>query len=138
MSLRDWLFIDARMDNTQQSARDDYDDHLAARAGAIRQHGWDETGHITRPVSEQGSWPPGDDVLSQTVRVALASDDWDFVVEQLLRGSELADSVGYHDGAARARILAAEVANVWWRAPTRRSGSAGAGVTDACRDAPMG
>jgi len=39
MSLRDWLFIDARIDNTQQSARDDYDHHLAARAGAIRQHG---------------------------------------------------------------------------------------------------
>ena len=39
MSLRDWLLIDARMDNTQQSARDDYDHHLAARAGAIRQHG---------------------------------------------------------------------------------------------------
>jgi hypothetical protein len=111
MSLRDWLFIDARMDNTQQSARDDYDHHLAARAGAIRRHGWDETGHITRPISEQGSWPPGDDVLSQKVSVALASDDWDFVVEQLLRGGELADSVGYHDDAALARTLAAAVAN---------------------------
>lgn len=109
MSLGDWLVIDAVMDNTQQSAQDAYDDHLASMARAIRQHGWTETGHITRPISEQGSWPPGDDVLSQTVSVALTSDAWNCVVEQLLRWSLVADSVGHHDDAARERTLAAEV-----------------------------
>src|SRR5918995_4992977 len=66
MSLRDRLVIDAVMDNTQQSARDDYDHHLAVRAGAIRQHGWDETGHITRPISEQAG-TAADDELARLV-----------------------------------------------------------------------
>jgi hypothetical protein len=109
MPLRDWLFIDAVMDNTRQSAIESFDDQVAARALAVREAGWAATGHITRPVSESGLWPPGDELLSEVVSVSLTPGDCRFIVESLLRGSDLAETVGYIDDAKWGRALAERV-----------------------------
>jgi hypothetical protein len=106
MSLGDWLFIDAVMDNAAQSAVAAYDDVLAARARSIRHLGWDATGHITRPLSEQGLWPPGDDVLGRLVSIPLGEGDSKFVAGQLVAASEVSDILGQDESAARGRVLA--------------------------------
>jgi hypothetical protein len=109
MPLGDWLFIDAVMDNAAQSAVDAYDHGLAARVRSIRHLGWDETGHITRPLSERGLWPPGDDVLGRLVSVPLAEGDWHFVVGRLVAASEVSDILGQDESAARGRALATQI-----------------------------
>lgn len=110
MPLRDWLFVDAEMDNTGQNAIDDDDEDTATRASAIRKIGWDATGHITRPISEAGLWPPDDDAMSEQVSVFLTTADWRFVVEHLLSGSDDSETVGQADDAARGRALANRIA----------------------------
>jgi hypothetical protein len=106
MPLRDWLFLDAEMDNSGQNAIDIGDDQAATKAHAIREIGWDAPGHITRPISEAGRWPPGDDVMSEQVTVSLTTDDWRFVVDRLRLGGIVAESVSQPDDAAWGRALA--------------------------------
>jgi hypothetical protein len=103
MLLRDWLFIDGEMDLTGQAGMDDNDEVLATTAHAIREAGWNATGHITRPISDSGLWPPADGAMNERVSVSLTTADWRFVVERLLIGSEVAASVGHADDAARTR-----------------------------------
>ncbi len=83
MSLKEWLYIDAVMDNVGALSRHNFGDGLynpqrAARADTLRAIGWDATGPITRPISDAGLWPPSDDVTSTSVTVSLAVVDWGF------------------------------------------------------------
>lgn len=55
MPLRDWLFVDAEMDNSGQNAIEVDDDQVAAQAHAIREIGRSATGHITRPISRRAA-----------------------------------------------------------------------------------
>ena len=111
MPLRDWLFVDAVMDNTGQNAIEVNEDQIAARAHAIRDKGWSATGHITRPISAAGVWPPGDDVLSEQVTVSLTLADWRFAVEHLRVNGGIAESIGHVDEAAQTRLLADRIAD---------------------------
>jgi hypothetical protein len=48
-------------------------------------------------------------LLSEVVSVSLTRGDWRFIVESLLRGSHVAESVGYIDDAKWGRALAERV-----------------------------
>jgi hypothetical protein len=110
LPLGDWLFIDAVMDNSEQSARDADDDQVATKARAIRHIGWDTTGDILRPIFDAGQRPPSDDVMRKLVTMSLTADDWRFVVDHLRSGAAIADSVDQPDNAVWGRRLADKVA----------------------------
>jgi hypothetical protein len=110
MPLRDWLFVDAEMDNSGQNAIDVDEDEVATKAHVIREIGWNATGHITRPISEAGRWPPDDAVVSEQVTVSLTRGDWGFVVDRLRLGGSVAESVGHSNEAAWGWALADRIA----------------------------
>jgi hypothetical protein len=110
MPLRDWLFIDAEMDNSGQNAMEVDDHRVATTAGAIREIGWDATGHVTRPLAEAGRWPPDDDVMGEQVTVTLTTTNWWFVVDHLRIGGNIAESVDHPADAAWGRALADRIA----------------------------
>jgi hypothetical protein len=83
---------------------------VATKAHAIRKTGWNATGHITRPISEAGRWPPSEDVMSEQVTVSLTTDDWRFIIDHLRLGSSVAESVGHSNDAAWGRALADRIA----------------------------
>ncbi len=77
MTVRDWLVIDATMDNVRAVALQAGDrDEDAATALPIRQAGWDQVG-TDRP--ENGGWPSYD----AATEVELSTEQWRFVAQSL-------------------------------------------------------
>jgi hypothetical protein len=105
MPLRDWLFVDAEMDNSAQNAIEVEDDQVATQAHAIRAIGWIATGHTTDSSPRRAAGH-----RSEQVSVSLTTADWLFVVECLLVGGSLAEAVGHSTDAAWGRALADRIA----------------------------
>lgn len=89
MTWASWKVIDANMDNTGSIAAENGDAQVAERASAIREVGWEATGHIDRPYMDRGEWPPPAPVHSEPVTVSLSREDWGFVLDELGRWSDV-------------------------------------------------
>src|SRR3954451_12819693 len=109
MSLADWKFIDAGLDNCVATNRevwtDESDPQKAARAHRIRERGWDVTRPIEQPILDAGTWPPDEATMRASVALSLAADDWWFVLELLRDSAALAVSTG-QPRASHDRLIA--------------------------------
>lgn len=79
------------MDYTGSMAAVDLGTEIADRTSAIRQAGWEATGHIDLPYMDRGEWPPPETVHSESVTVTLSREDWGFVLDELGRWSEVSN-----------------------------------------------
>jgi len=83
LTLGEWLYIDAVLDNvhamTAFDLSDLYDPKAAATAIRIREIGWG----LERPLLEGRSWPPGEETAAQPITVPLTESDWRFALEVL-------------------------------------------------------
>ncbi|GAA2230493.1 hypothetical protein GCM10010413_29920 [Promicromonospora sukumoe] len=76
MTVRDWLRVDATMDNVHWSANQRGQREETSAAAAVRQAGWDQ---VATHGPENGGWP----VYDRTTQVELSADQWRFVVKSL-------------------------------------------------------
>lgn len=91
MTWAQWKVVDATMDNTGSIAVENGEAQLADRTSAIRAVGWEATGHIDRPCMDRGEWPPPAAVHSEAVTLSLSTQDWEFVLNELSRWSEVGE-----------------------------------------------
>lgn len=109
METRQWLVIDATIDNEVSDAAesDDAGDVVALGSG-IRRAGWDQIPGWPKDVEGFADWPaPG-----QMSTVSLSGAQWDLVVSALERWAAVADRRGTSEGRAdgdRSRAIAALV-----------------------------
>lgn len=87
MTVKDWVFIDATVDNTVPIAAQGGDAATAASGYAIRESGWEAS--RSHPKAEQGlvGWPPEDEELTLDLPV----EAWRFVIDQLRRWDRVDD-----------------------------------------------
>lgn len=107
MSWAQWKVIDGTMDNAGSIAAVDLDTQVVDRTSAIRATGWEATGHIDRPYMERGEWPPPPEVHSEPVTVSLSTTDWEFVLDELSRWSQVGGQESEGDRAIVRLINAA-------------------------------
>lgn len=81
LPVRDWLFIDASIDNTVAIAAQDGDERTAAEGYAIRETGWKAARGHPKAAEGFGGWPPEDEDLTMD----LPAEAWGFIVSQLRR-----------------------------------------------------
>ena len=93
MPLRDWLIIDAVLDNVHTLTATDlsemYDPKAAAMAISIRERGWE----VERPLLDGGGWPPDEPTMTRAITVRLAEGEWLFVTEVLEADSSVAPNL---------------------------------------------
>jgi hypothetical protein len=118
--VRDWLIIDATIDNTIAKEAVDGDSHTMELGQHIREVGWVQTRQHPRRADGWGGWPPVDDHLE----ITLEPSAWRFVAEQLRRWSAVGERVAddprwgedernaRRDGDKRARQIADWIAQI--------------------------
>ena len=79
--VRDWLIIDATIDNTVAIEAVGGDSNAVQLGHRIREVGWTQTRQHPRKADGWGGWPPVDDYLE----ITLEPSAWVFIVEQLHR-----------------------------------------------------
>jgi hypothetical protein len=83
MPLRDWLVIDAVLDNVHALTATDlsemYDPKAAEIAISVRERGWE----VERPLLDGGGWPPDEPTMALPITVRLTEGEWLFVTEVL-------------------------------------------------------
>lgn len=104
MTWAQWKFIDATIDNTGSMAAVDLDSDVADRTIAIRRIGWAATEKVDKPSMDRGEWPPPEALHSEPVTVAISRDDWQFVLDELDRWSQVGESNTEMNDALRALI----------------------------------
>ncbi|MEQ7736388.1 hypothetical protein [Escherichia coli] len=87
--VKDWLLIDATVDNTDAIAAQDGDTATAAFGHAIRESGWEASRSHARAGQGVVGWPPEDDELILDLPV----ESWRFIVDQLRRWDKVEVSV---------------------------------------------
>jgi len=93
MTVRDWLLIDATMDNVRWEANQQGRTQDAAAANAVRRAGWNQVA-THRPAN--GGWPPTD----STTQVELSAKQWRLAAE----GIEYWASIEDEDQTESSRI----------------------------------
>ena len=81
MTVREWQYIDAVIDNTVSIAAVDGPREHVDQGQAVRQAGWDQL------VPDGGDWPPDD----EEARVTLSPAQWHFVAQQLDEWADVED-----------------------------------------------
>lgn len=79
--VKDWLIIDATIDNTVAVEAVGGDSHAVELGHHIREVGWAQTRQHPRRADGWGGWPPADDHLE----ITLEPSAWNFIVQQLRR-----------------------------------------------------
>jgi len=87
--VRDWLIINATIDNTIAKEAIDGDSHTIERGQHIRDLGWVQTRQHPRKTDGRGGWPPVDEHLE----ITLEPSAWRFIAEQLRRWSAVGERV---------------------------------------------
>jgi hypothetical protein len=89
MPVKDWLLIDATIDNTDAIAAQNGEAATAAYGHAIRENGWEVC--RSHPMAGQGpvGWPPEDEDLDLDLPV----EAWRFIVDQLRRWDMVEESI---------------------------------------------
>lgn len=107
METRQWLFIDATMDNEVSVEAEDCDPRAVVDLGnSIRQAGWDQIPGWPHDEADFQTWPaPG-----QTSTVVLSAAQWDLVISGLVRWAAVSE--GPEDTEAAAEQSGAIVATV--------------------------
>ena len=93
MTLREWLFIDAALDNVLATDRLAFSSEVDGDTGAgVRQKGW----VITQAVVDafDGVWPPGFEAMGADVAVTLSSDEWAVTRLALARVAKASETLG--------------------------------------------
>ncbi|MHA6694822.1 hypothetical protein [Homoserinimonas sp. A520] len=88
MQVRDWLIIDATIDNTIAMEAVGGDTNVVQLGRGIRQAGGAQARRHPRKADGWGSWPPLDDYLE----ITLDPSTWVFIVEQLRRWAAVGES----------------------------------------------
>ncbi|MHA6668561.1 hypothetical protein ACX3O0_06785 [Homoserinimonas sp. A447] len=89
MQVRDWLIIDATIDNTIAMEAVGGDTNVVQLGRGIRQAGGAQARRHPRKADGWGSWPPLDDYLE----ITLDPSTWVFIVEQLRRWAAVANRI---------------------------------------------
>ncbi|QOD05669.1 hypothetical protein [Pseudarthrobacter sp. BIM B-2242] len=105
MPVKDWLLIDATIDNTVAIAAQNGEAATAAHGNAIRESGWEASRSHAKAGQGPVGWPPEDEELS----LDLTAESWHFVVEQLRRWDNVDDLMSPRsegDAESRKQVLA--------------------------------
>lgn len=86
MSVKDWQWLDATIDNTVAMAAVDGDDRAVEQGRRIRSAGWEAARVHPRSKAGWAGWPPVDDKLA----VSLSVSDWYFAIQELRRWDQIA------------------------------------------------
>jgi len=87
--VRDWLIIDATIDNTVAIDAVGGDGNAVQLGHRIREVGWTQTRRHPRKADGWGGWPPIDDYLE----ITLEPSTWVFIVEQLRRWAAVEEQI---------------------------------------------
>lgn len=104
VTVKDWLLIDATINNTVTIASQD-GDSATASGHSIREVGWEASRSHPRAGQGPVGWPPEDEELT----IDLSAESWHFVVDQLRRWGQVEDSIhgrGEGDPESRDQALA--------------------------------
>lgn len=110
LEVRDWLFIDATIDNTVAIAAQKADESTAEQGLAVRETGWAAARRDPRVDQGWAGWPPADDDLA----IDLPAESWRFVIGQLRRWDQvdaLVNPRGKEDQESRFLALAGMLEN---------------------------
>ncbi|MBT2549734.1 hypothetical protein [Arthrobacter sp. ISL-65] len=89
MSVKDWQWLDATIDNTVAMAAADGNDRAVEQGHRIRSTGWEAARIHPRSKDGWAGWPPVDDELS----VSLPVSDWHFAIQELRRWDQIARQI---------------------------------------------
>ena len=93
-TVRDWLIIDAVLENTVSVEVVGGDGRAVELGMLIRAAGWAQAHQHARNTEGWSGWPPAEDLLE----ILLPATAWKFLVEQLLRWADLADRAANETG----------------------------------------
>jgi hypothetical protein len=81
LSVRDWTFIDATIDNTVAIAAQGGELPIASYGFVLREAGWEAVRNDSKSPQGTSGWPPEDEELTLDLPV----EAWKFIADQLRR-----------------------------------------------------